>query len=343
MTDPAGRLATPGAAERGPAAELPEHLHGLVRGFMQNRCVLTALELNVFTAVGKGASAAEAASRIGGDPRATQILLNALVALGLLNRQGEQYKNTAETEQFFAEGGPDSHRSGLLHVADLWHRWSTLTEVVRSGRRVPGAGGDSPDQTRNFIAAMQHNARAKAPAMVKALGVQGVGRILDLGGGSGIYSIAFARASPTVQCTILDLPEVVPLTQEYIARAGLAAQITIRPGNMLDDELGAGYDLVLLNAICHMFSEDENKELFHRARLALAPGGRLAMQDFILNPDKTGPRQAALFSVNMLVGTAGGACYSEPEYTAWMQQAGFSQVHSVALPGPGGLIVGQLA
>ena len=145
-----------------------------------------------------------------------------------------------------------------------------------------------------------------------------------------------------VQCEILDLREVVPLTSEYVSKAGVSAQVSIRGGDMLHDNFGSGYDIIMLNAICHMFSEEQNLDIFRRARQALAQNGRLVVQDFILNPDKAGPQHAALFSVNMLVGTDAGATYSEPEYTSWMKAAGFTDVRRIKLPGPSDLIVGQV-
>jgi cyclopropane fatty-acyl-phospholipid synthase-like methyltransferase len=188
---------------------------------------------------------------------------------------------------------------------------------------------------------MQRNAKDRAPLVVKALGTTGVRRILDLGGGSGAYSIAFAKASPEVQCEILDLPKILPLTAEYVSKAGVSAQVSLRPRDMLHDDFGCGYDIIMLNAICHMFSEEQNPDIFHRARQALASNGRLVVQDFILNPDKTGPQHAALFSVNMLVGTEAGASYSEVEFTSWMKAAGFTEVHRIKVPGPSDLIVGH--
>jgi cyclopropane fatty-acyl-phospholipid synthase-like methyltransferase len=145
-----------------------------------------------------------------------------------------------------------------------------------------------------------------------------------------------------VRSEILDVPEVVPLAAEYVSKAGVSAQVSLRAGDMLSDDLGSGYDLIMLNAICHMFSEEQNRDLFRRIRQALAPQGRLVVQDFILNPDKTGPLHAALFSLNMLVATDGGASYSEPEYTRWMKAAGFSEVSRISLPGPSDLIVGRV-
>ena len=322
------------------AGTLPENLNQLIRGFMPSRCLLTALELDLFTAVGDGASAEQAGARIDASTRATAMLLNALVALGLLSKSGDTYKNTPESGRFFVQGSKDNHRNGLLHNANIWHRWSTLTEAVRRGGSMPIDRARTPEWTKDFIAGMQHHAKDRAPHVVNALGTANVRRILDLGGGSGIYSIAFAQANPEVKCEILDLPDVVPLTSEYVNRAGVQSQVSIRAGDMLHDDFGSGYDIVMLNAICHMFSEEQNRHIFRRARAALAPNGRLVVQDFILNPDKTGPLHAVLFSINMLVGTESGASYSEQEYIDWMRGAGLADVRRIKLPGPGDLIVG---
>jgi (2Fe-2S) ferredoxin/SAM-dependent methyltransferase len=327
---------------RDKAGTLPDRLEQMIRGYMPSRCVLTALELDIFTAVGDGATVEQIATKIGANARGVSMLLNALVALGLLSKSGSEYKNTVESARFFVQGSKDSHRNGLLHTANIWHRWSTLTDAVRRGTRVPIDRDTAPQWTQNFIAGMQRNAKDRAPLVVKALGIDGVRRILDLGGGSGAYSIAFAKASPDVHCQILDVPEVVPLTADYVSRAGIAAQVSVQAGDMLNENLGSGYDIVMLNAICHMFSEKQNLDLFRRIRRALAPSGRLAVQDFILSPDKAGPAQAALFSLNMLVGTEGGASYSESEYVEWMKAAGFTDVSRINLPGPSDLIVGRL-
>ncbi len=327
-------------AARDKAGMLPDRLDQMIRSYWPSRCLLTALELDIFTAVGEGATAEQVGRTIEASSRGVSMLLNALVALGLLSKQGDAYQNTPESARFFVQGSKDNHRNGLLHTANIWHSWSTLTDAVRRGTRVPVDGGRTPNWTPDFIAGMQRNAKDRAPLLVKAIGTTGVSRILDLGGGSGAYSIAFAQASSQVKCDILDLPEVVSLTSEYVKKSRVSGQISIRAGDMLDDGLGSGYDLVMLNAICHMFSEAQNRELFRRAHQALAPKGRLVVQDFILNPDKTGPQQAALFSLNMLVATEAGASYSEPEYTRWMQDAGFTEVSRINLPGPSDLIVG---
>ncbi len=329
-------------AAREKAGMLPDRLEQMIRGYMPSRCILTALELDTFTAVGDGANAEQIGARLRANARAVGMLLNALVALGLLSKSGDDYKNTSESARFFVQGSKDNQRDGLLHTANIWHRWSTLTDAVGKGTCIPIDRDNTPEWTRNFIAGMQRNAKDRAPLVVKALGTDGIRRVLDLGGGSGAYSIAFAKACPDVQCEILDLPEVVPLTAEYVSQAGVSAQVSLRAGDMLQDDFGCGYNLIMLNAICHMFSEKQNREIFRRARQALSPNGRLVVQDFILNPDKTGPQHATLFSLNMLVATDTGASYNELEYTDWMKDAGFSEVHRINLGGPSGLIVGRV-
>ena len=320
------------------AGVLPEEITEMIRGFMSSRAILTALELDVFTAIGDGGTAKQIAGKIGGAVRATEMLLNALVSLQLLEKRDGVFHNTPVAARFFVEGTPDSARSAQLHSANLWKRWSTLTEAVQAGTTV--APKVDNGAVKPFIAAMDHNARGRARAVVQAVEVNGAKRLLDLGGGSGAYSIAFAKAAPGLRAEIVDAPEVLALAQDYVRQAGLADRIATRAGDMLSVPLEAGkYDLVLLSAICHMFSPEENKQLLERAYAALAPKGRLVISDFILEADKTAPRFAALFALNMLVNTRAGNSYSELEYEAWLKQAGFAESKRVRMPGPAGLMI----
>jgi predicted O-methyltransferase YrrM len=163
--------------------------------------------------------------------------------------------------------------------------------------------------------------------------------MLDVGGGSGAYSIAFALANDRLAADILDLAAVAPIAERHIAEAGVADRVRVRAGDLRCDDLGRGYDLVFISAICHMLSPEENLDLLRRCCAALLPGGRIAIQDFILEPDKTAPRWAALFAINMLVGTPAGSSYSEPEYREWLAAAGFRDIRHVRLPGPADLMM----
>ncbi len=324
------------------AGSLPDELNERIRAFQDSRVILTALELDAFTAVGTGAQAAEASARMGTDCRATEMLLNALASIGLLRKQGETFHNMPVSARYFTSASPDSARLALLHTASIWLRWSTLTECVRTGRPASHQemAARGADWTEPFIAAMHRNATLRSEAVVRAVGAPGMKRLLDVGGGSGAYSIAFARAYPTLRVDILDLPTVEPIARRHIQSAGVQDRVGVRTGDLRTDKLGEGYDLVFVSAICHMLSPDENKDLLRRAWQALAPAGRLVIQDFILEPDKTAPKTATLFALNMLVGTPAGSTYSEPEYVEWLRGAGFQDIRRFWLPGPAGLMVG---
>ncbi|MGP8247027.1 MAG: methyltransferase [Bryobacteraceae bacterium] len=328
---------------RDAAGVLPDDLNERIRGFQESRAVLTALELDVFAAVGDGAAAGQVAAALHCDPRATGMLLNVLASLGLLVKREGLFHISPAAARYFTAGSRDNARPALLHTAHLWHRWSTLTECVRAGTAVAHAdiAGRGQDWTEAFIAAMHRNASERAPLVLRAVGIENVRRMLDVGGGSGAYSIAFARANSALQAEILDLAAVEPIALGHIREAGVTGRVKVRAGDLRSDRLGEGYDLVFVSAICHMLSPAENLDLLRRCREALAPGGRVVIQDFILEADKTAPRSAALFALNMLVGTREGSSYSEPEYTAWLGEAGFREIRRVRLPGITGLMIGS--
>jgi cyclopropane fatty-acyl-phospholipid synthase-like methyltransferase len=199
----------------------------------------------------------------------------------------------------------------------------------------------SNDWTVPFIAAMHRNAASRAPIVVRAVGTQGVRRLLDVGGGSGAYSIAFAQQSAELSADIFDLASVVPIARAHVAEAGLSDRVLACTGDLRKDVFGTGYDLVLLSAICHMLGPSENQNLFERAFKALAPGGRVVIQDHIMSDDGTAPRAGALFAINMLVGTPRGGTFSKSQYEQWLLAAGFTKVDHVALPGPNDLVIGH--
>jgi len=327
---------------RDAAGALPDDLNARVRGFQESRVILTALELDAFTAVGEGASAEEAAATLHTDPRATGMLLNALAAMGLLIKQGGRFRNAPVAARYFTAASPESARTALLHTAGLWKRWSTLTESVRAGTAVMDGeiAGRDEEWVKTFIAAMHRNASERAGAVVQAVGAV-AGRMLDVGGGSGAYSIAFARANAGLEADILDLAEVAPIAEGHIRDAGLEGRVRVRRGDLRGGSLGEGYNLVFVSAICHMLSEEENRDLLRRSFEALAPGGRAVVQDFILEPDKASPKSAALFALNMLTGTRAGSTYSEPEYAEWLRGAGFQDIRRLRAPGPAGLMAAR--
>jgi len=315
-----------------------DELSQIMRTAQESRTLLTAVELDVFTAVGAGDTAAGVAARLSLNPRATEMLLNALVALGALEKKDAVFHNTSETARYLVAGSPDDTRQALMHVVNGWRLWSTLTDAVRTGTSMMPTvvEAQEPDRLRAFIAMMHKLGAANVGPFIAAVGAQDVRRLLDLGGGSGAYSIAFAQANESLQAIVFDIPPVTEIASEHIAQAGLSDRISTLGGDLLSGTFPGGNDLVLLSAIAHMFSETENQNLFRACYQALVPGGRLAVREFILDPDKTSPRRAAMFSLNMLVSTRAGASYSEDEYRQWLLGAGFQ---SVTRPIPDGDIL----
>ena len=313
-----------------------------LRAYQDSRILLTAIELDLFNAVGADAPAEEIAERLDTDPRATEMLLNALVAVEMLKKRDGLFTSTPMAAQYLTAGSPDNERDAWMHSVNQWARWSRLTSCIRTGKApvLPEIGARGESWIRAFIAAMHRNAAGRAPQLVETVGASTVTRMLDIGGGSGAYSIAFALANPDLHAEVFDLPEVLPIAQGHIDDAGLTGRVVTRAGDLRRDDFGDGYDLILLSAICHMFGEDGNRDMLRRAYRALAPAGRVAIQDFVLEEDKTAPRMGAVFALNMLVSTHGGNSYSHEEYTGWLKEAGFRDVRRHWPGEPTGLIVG---
>lgn len=312
-----------------------EKVWEIARAFQPSRVVLTAVELGVFAVLGDDCMTSEQVAReIGADPRATDRLMNALVALGLLKKENNRFANGPDALEVLVPGKPGYMGGALMHAVNMWDSWSTLTQAVKEGTCVlKREGKERAEWVVPFIAAMHYNASERANEVVKHIDLTGVRRVLDVGGGSGAYSITFCKASPDLQAVVFDLPDVVPLTQQYVAEAGLSDRISTTIGNYNVNELGSGFDLIFLSAIIHSNSPSENIELFKKCRRAVNEGGRIVVQDFIMKPDRTRPPFAALFALNMLVATAAGDTFTEEEVKNWFDAAGFEFTERIDPPG----------
>ncbi len=302
-------------------------LREILTGFQRSRVLLTAYELGIFSSIGvKGSTSAEIASKTGSDRRATDRLLNALCAMGLLIKKGERFGHSDASRAYLAPESPE-HLSGIMHMNTLWERWSDLTQAVKRGHADAGKV-DSWDEEdiRSFIAAMNDRAKSQAPVIAEMIDCEGMEKILDVGGGSAAFSIAFAKRYPGLRTVVFDLPSVVALTQAYIAGEGLSDVIGTVPGDYDHDELGNGYDMIFFSAIVHSNSEEQNRILVEKCRRALKPGGRIAIVDFIMDESRTNPKAGAMFALNMLVATRYGDTFTASEMTRWVEDAGFGEV-----------------
>jgi precorrin-6B methylase 2 len=258
--------------------------------FREARVLLTAFELDLFTHLGDEWKSSDETARLAQtDPRATDRLMNALCASGFLLKKKGKFSNTPLTSRFLIKGKPD-FLGGLMHQVSLWNTWSTLTDAVRKGSSVTvrePAAGSRVNWLEAFIAAMHMRAIRQAPAIVKLINLKGVKRVLDVGGGSGAFSMAFVRARKGITAVIFDLPHVINLTRSYIDAENLGSRIGVIGGDYTFDPLVSGFDLVFMSAIIHSNSPEINKQLFRKAFEALNPEGRLVVVDYIMNEDRT--------------------------------------------------------
>lgn len=301
----------------------PDSLIALARGFQESRVLLTAAEFDLFTLLARQPLSAESiAAHLGADLRAITVVLDALSAMEVLEKKDRLYR-TSPAAACLSADAPDSIHPMLLHAAALWARWTTLTKRVGG---TPLHERPPAESLRAFILAMHVVGAPRADGLVAAVGVSGVRRLLDVGGGPATYTKAFLAASPALSATLFDLPAVVEIARERLEKAGLLSRVTLVPGDFETDELPPGHDLVWLSAIIHQNSPEQNDALYARIFRALVPGGRLLVRDHVMDALRTHPRAGALFAVNMLVGTAGGGTYTFDEIRAGLARAGFTRI-----------------
>lgn len=309
----------------------PQELMALSRNFMECRVLLTGAELDIFKRLALPVSAKALAEANGWHERPLIMLLDALAAMGLIQKKDGCYQTMSHLLSVLDSDAPQTILPMIRHAATIWKTWSNLTRIVAEsgGVEKSTAGFGDPEDRKAFIGAMHTAARVRAPEIIQAINPGPARRLLDVGGASGTYTIAFLEASPDLSATLFDLPDVVDMARERTKQAGLADRVTIVAGNFNTDPLPPGHDLALLSAIIHMNSMAENRSLYRKIFDALVPGGRLVIRDHIMKPDKTAPKSGALFAINMLVGTSGGGTYTYQEIKNDLEAAGYERTRLI--------------
>ncbi|RZT95784.1 methyltransferase family protein [Ancylomarina subtilis] len=311
----------------------PMELREVSMAFQKSRILLTAYELDLFTFIGKDCYSSEKISNaLNSHKDATERLLNALVALNLLVKTDGNYRNSEESYQLLSKNSPN-YLGGLMHMNHLWHTWSQLTDVVKTGKPAQSTeiNQRGNEWLESFIHAMHDRGKRQAPSQVSKINLQNIESVLDVGGGSGCFCMEFIKRKPGLRTAIFDLPNVVPISKRIIEKEGFTGKIEHYSGDYTKDELPKGFDLVFLSAIIHSNSNETNQGLVKKCYNSLNANGKIIIQDWIMNDAKTKPVQGAIFSINMLVGVEGGNCYSENEVSQWMNHAGFTDISKLVL------------
>jgi SAM-dependent methyltransferase len=302
-----------------------------LRGFMKSRVVLTAAELDVFTPIGRAGLTAKAlAAQKGLDERALTRLLDCLVTLGFLAKHQGVYGLTDLSRPLCADH-PQTVLPVALHMNRLWDNWSGLTGLIKSGGAKPRAEGPFKDEATlaAFIGAMHGIGREMSEKIAKEYEASGREKLLDVGGGSGTYTMAFLRANPGLTAVIFDLPPVVNMARQRLQAEGLLDRVELVPGDFYADDLPKGCDLALASAIVHQNSPEENIRFYKKIFAALAPGGVILIRDHVMDAERTWPPAGAMFAINMLVNSPGGDTYTFAELRQGLEAAGFKDVRQV--------------
>ena len=290
-------------------------------------CVLgAAAELDLFTLLAnQPASAEQITTRINGDRRCTEVLLDAAVSLDLLDKIDGLYSTPQPLIPYLTEDAAETLLPMVRHRMNVLRGWVQLPWMAKAGVPFPrqlSIRGILADREA-FVAAMHSVSGPIADDVITRWGPPKFTHALDVGGASGSWTLALLRAMPEARATLFDLPDAVEQARERIGPTEFKDRVTLTVGDFYRDELPSGVDLAFVSAIVHQHSREHNRELFRKIHRALAPGGTIAIRDVIMDTDHTSPQFGALFAVNMIVNTDTGTTFSFEELAEDLQTAGF--------------------
>jgi SAM-dependent methyltransferase len=314
----------------------------LAAGFMAAKHLFTASELGLFEALADSPAGLDAlAARTGLTRRAARISADAMVALGLLEADDGTYRNSPVAAAFLAGPGPADLRPFLRYWDKIsYPAWTRLADALASGppQEIVQL---SPDLQRVASEGVEAVLAGPAHALPAAFDFGRHRRLLDIGGGTGSWSIAIARHYHHIQAAVLDVPATAELARSKVAAAGLDSRISMVAGDATTSELPVGYDAFLLANLIHYFSPEQNQDLLRRVRRAARPGSALLLADWWTNPEHTQPRQAALMAGQFAVNLPNGDVYSADEARAWLNRTGWHFAGHRPLAGPQSVLIAQ--
>ena len=309
-----------------------EAVFSILRGYEQYRLLTAAVDLGVFAELRQPTTAQDLAARLSTDPALTTRMLNCLVALGLARKDGETYANAPLAATYLDPDSPFAMPNliGLIRKSEAL--WDTVADRLK-GTMANQGGKVEAVFDGSFTLAMAEGAlRGGLQRTVRELSgrpeFQRARSLLDLGGGHGLYSLAFAKANPALQVTLFDLPPVVEVARRFIKRFQAADRVAVRTGNFLTDEIGSGYDIVFASDALYR-PPDQLEPLLGKIKAALNPGGTLVTKHWAMAPDRTGPTTTVLWEFRLALGGHGLHVYDNDQYVALLERCGFGPVEVV--------------
>ena len=329
----------------------PARIMQLGLGFWDSKALLSAIELGLFTELTRGGLSEHGlAERLGLHSRSARDFFDALVSLGMLEREGDVYRNTAETDLFLVRGKP-SYIGGMLEMANerLYPFWGSLTEGLRTGLpqneiKTGGAGlfesvyGD-PERLRLFLGGMTGLSMGASLAIAQKFPWGDYKTVVDVGGAQGGLLVQVCLAHPHLTGTNFDLPVVGPIFEEYAAFHGLSDRLSFQPGNFFNEPLTSA-DVITMGHILHDWNLDEKRMLLDKAYQVLPKGGALIVFEALIDDERRQNAFGLLMSLNMLIETPGGFDYTGQDCSKWMREVGFRETRVEHLVGPDSMVVG---
>lgn len=329
----------------GVPAPSPERLLRTMWDYAPPLMVAAAVRLGIFDLLsGNPQTVAQLQNRSGASERGLRSLLNGLAGLGFLAKDGDRYRLTPESDAFLVKGKPGFLGGMFGHQEDLIPSWLHLADTVRSGKPVDALNQEQGAAFfKELVGALFTMNLPAAQALGQLLVSEGIKplRILDLAAGSAVWGIGVAQAFPGATVTAVDWPQVLETTRAFAQQVGMADRFHYIGGDLNAADFGSGYDVATLGHILHSEGEQRSRSLLGKTFAVLAPGGTIAIAEFLVNDDRSGPPMGVIFGLNMLLRTEQGDTYSFAEIGAWLREAGFTEPRRVDPGGPASLILAR--
>jgi SAM-dependent methyltransferase len=321
----------------------PDRIFEIAQGFMASKHLFAASELGIFEALGEGPVDLDGlAARTGLARRTARISVDAMVAIGLVERHGDRYANSSVSATFLSGATP----ADLRPLLRFWDRlsypvWEDLAGALGRGRPAREIFEIDDAMVPIMSAGIAAATAAACHALPVVAGLPGASRVLDIGGGNGSWSIALAAADPALTATVLEIADVARVAQEQLRATPYADRIDVRVGDVQTDDLPGGYDAFLVANLVHYFTPETNQAILHRIRAGAGPGARLLLADFWTDPTHTEPLPAALMAGEFAIHVKDGDVYSVEECSAWLTATGWRLTGHAPLAGPISLVTAE--
>jgi ubiquinone/menaquinone biosynthesis C-methylase UbiE len=319
----------------------PSRIMRMASAFQESSLLFAASDLGVFGKLAemKTGTASELATALSLNERGTGLLLDACVAVGLLQKQAHSYANTPESEALLVPGSRMDLSAALRYNRDVYGAWGKVTQLARTGAPVEKPElhlGEDEARTRTFVMSMHGKAMAQAHSALSLLDVSGRRQLLDVGGGPGTFSVLLAKSNPQIRCTVLELAPIAAIARDLIAQQGQSERVSLLPGDYHETPFPEGNDVVLFFGMMHQEPASIIQDLLNRAYEAMIPGGVVYVMDMMTDSSHVNPPFSAMFAVNMALTKEHGWVFSDAELRHWMTSAGFQDfsVRPLAPPMP---------